>query len=270
LTYEVHNDAATAKQLPELIAAHRKYEPSDPWLSYYDGVVHRIRKQYDEAEKSFADGMARDLSPEDRERFRWLRVVNLADAHRELEAYAKVGPRRETFTQLASHMDDDADLPKLSVLIWIHGTADPADPALALWRGDVYFRTSQYALAVEEFKSYRLIAKKGDKSREWRVGDLIVRSLLRMNRLAEARAELRPADGKEYYNRVLDAAITAASGDVDATERELDELVRSQHGTAIMFHNDPDLARMLKTAAFKRLADKYPPPKMDGPGIKKG
>jgi tetratricopeptide (TPR) repeat protein len=270
VSYEVDHDGATARQLPELIAARRKHEPADPWLFFYDGVVHRSRKQYDLAEKAFADGMARELSPEDRERFRWLRVVNLADGHRELEAYAKVGPRRATFSQLASHMEDDADLPKLSVLIWIHGMADPADPELALWRGDVYFRTSQYALALEDFRTYRSIAKKGDKTREWRVNDLIARSLLRMNRLTEARAELRPADGKEYYNRVLDAAITAASGDVDATERELDELVRSQHGTAVMFHNDPDLGRILKTAPFKRLADKYPPPKLEGPGVKKG
>jgi tetratricopeptide (TPR) repeat protein len=258
------------KPLESLIDVHRKRKPMDVWIAYYEGVLHNGRRQFDRAEKALAVGMGRDLDPESRERFRWLRVQNLAEAGREVEAYLKVAPRRETFSQLADRMYEDTQLPLLAALVWMHGWIDPADPALPLRRGDLCFWTGKYAEAIAEFRLYRSrTTGKNGLAYEWRVKDQTVRSLLRLNRLDEARAELRPADGKSYYNRVLDAAITAASGDVARTERELEELIKSNLATPASFHADPDLSAALKTEPFKKLLQKYPPPKIDGPGFKK-
>src|SRR5205823_10952234 len=128
--------------------------------------------------------------------FRWLRVTNLAESQRNLDAYVKVAPRRDTFHQLASLMNRNTDLPRLSVLVWLHGWVEPTDPALWLWRGDLYFRTEKYDLAVAELRIYRSI-KKETAGFEWHARDQIARSLLRLNRLAEARAELQSPDAKD-------------------------------------------------------------------------
>ena len=233
-------------------------------------MLQHHRRKYDLAEKAFADGMGRELDASTREQFRWRRMENLADAGHVFDAYARVGPRRNSFAQLAGHLYDDSQLPKLGLLLWFHGWAEPQDPALLLWRGDYHFRGGRYETALADLKAFRA-AKTGEDHLpyEWRVKDQVVRSLLRLKRLADARSELRPKDPKTYYNRVLDVAITAASGDVAKTEHELDELIKSEQATPASLHADPDLGPILKTAPFAKLLEKYPPPKVDGPGFKK-
>jgi tetratricopeptide (TPR) repeat protein len=253
------------KTLETLIAAHRKRKPTDLWLDYFQGVLHNRRKEYDAAEQLFAAGMARAKDDDARERFRWERVENLVDANRIGVAYWTVGSRRDTFGQLASRLWSDDKLPRLMVLVWAHGWVDPTDPRRFLWRGHVAFRTEDYQSAVQDLTAYQR-APGTDRLFGMLEAETLARSLLRLGRLKEARAALRPTDPNDYYNRVLDAAITAAGGDVDQTEKELDDLIRSGQGTAERIHADADLNRLLRTPPFKRLLDKYPPPPNEPPG----
>jgi tetratricopeptide (TPR) repeat protein len=252
-------DEAVGKQFEALLTAHRARRPMDVWLAYYDGELAHARKKYDEAERHFSDAMSRPPDEQARETFRWVRVDNLATAGRALQAYMTVGPARATFSQLAGRMDD---LPSLAGLIWLHQFADPAVPALSLWRGTLAFRRKAYGVAVPELTRFLQSAEDGY---DWQARDHLVRSLLRLKRYKEAREVLRPKDDKRYYNRVLAAAITAATGDVAATERELDELAKNSWAAAT-FHADTDLSEILRTEPFRKLIEKYPPPKKDAPG----
>jgi tetratricopeptide (TPR) repeat protein len=251
-----------AKRMEGLLAAHRARRPKDVWLAYFEGELAHSRKKYDEAESRYSDAMKRAPDDETRDRFRSSRVENLFTAGRALEAYIKVGPSRAVFAQLTARTDD---VPSLAGLIWIHQLADPADPALMLWRGTLAFRRKAYDAAVIELTAY---LRSGPEGYDWQARDKLVRSLLRMKRFKEARQALRPDNEKQYFNRVLGAAITAASGDVAGTERELNELAKGDWAAA-MFHADPDLAEALKTEPFRKLLEKYPAPKNETPNNSK-
>jgi len=260
------------KVLEALIAAHRKRKPQDAWLAYYQAMVHREKREYDAAERELADGMARlphGLPPSPEaitiDLFRGQRVTNLVDAGRIFEAYWKVGPRRATFDQLGYRFYDKSHLPMLAILVWVHGWVDPADPQLLHWRGHLAFETEDYKAAGQYFITYLAAARTDESLFPFAVTEELVRSLLRVGRLAEARATLVEADSMTIRvlgasKWLLDVAITAAGGDVDQTERELDEMVRKGQVSGSQFYRDADLGPLLRTPPFKRVRDKYPPP----------
>jgi len=260
-------EPAQLKQVEELLDVHRENKPKDAWLPYYQGNLYHARMEYDLAEKAYADACSREVDDQTRETFRWSRVENLAGANRIGEAYAKVGPRRETFQQLASRLREDHDLPTLGTLIWIHAKAEPKDPKIFLWRGNLRFRKGDYESAVKELKAYRSSQADPAKINDWLFKEQLVRSLLRLKRFEEARKELRPSNKELYYNRLLDAAITAATGDVEKTEKVLEELIQIQRYEPAAFYADADLGPLLRTEPFKKLLEKYPPPKVEGKKI---
>lgn len=252
--------AEAQKDLESLLSAHRKKKPDDVWLAYFEAVLLRAQGHYDGAEKCLADAMKRVSDDNDRERFRWLRVDNLAAAGRIADAYRTVGPRRKTFDQLAGRLYRVEDVPALTELIASHAQEDATDPNLSLYRGQAHFRKKEYEAAVGHFENYRKASNDGDRVSTWRVSDSLVRSLLRLKRFDAAREALGQKDGPGYYNRILAVAITAASGDVAETERQLDDLSKDNLASPASIHADPDLSAALKTEPFKKVLAKYPPP----------
>jgi len=260
--------AEDAQPFDELIAAHEKRHPDDPWTGYFKGVAAAARNDYDRAEALFAAAMDKATDDETRGWFRSPRVSNLIAAGRAEEAYAKVGPRASTFQQIMHALWRDEDTPVLAKIVAAHGKAEPKDPALPRWRGEVHFRKGEYEAAVRELRQYLEDAAKDEDAVPDRAArGQLVRSLMRLKRFDDARAELR-SDHPSWNEKLLAAAITASAGDVEGTEAALDALLK-EGCTVASFHNDKDLAAALRTEKFKRLLEKYPPPKDDGrPGKK--
>jgi tetratricopeptide (TPR) repeat protein len=264
--------AAQVKQLTELIAAHRKQMPADPWLWYYEGALQQHAKEYEKAEKTFAAGAAKlpektdpddpDGRDWDTDRFRSHRVVCLFKLKKGLDAYRTVGPAIETFSQLAGLYDGADDFDGLETLIKTHREAGVRDPERSFWQAHLLYRKKEYDKAVPAFQKY-LDDSKPNAPGQWRARGELLRSVLR-TKPADA-AKTLAAIGTDKVDYGLRAAVAAASGNRAELERLLAEVTKN--GAKVWFYSDEDFRRFIYQEKYRDLRTKYPdpnpPPKLD-------
>jgi tetratricopeptide (TPR) repeat protein len=265
------------KQLTELVAAHRKRSPTDPWLWYYEGAILQHAKEYDKAEKAFATGAAK-LPPRKADpgappgardwgadSFRYRRVECLFKLKKGLEAYRDVGPAKDTFRQLAFLYDGEDDLDGLAALIAAHRAGGERDPERAYWSAHLFFRKGDYEHAVPVYHKY-LADTDADSPNRWAAHQELIRSLLR-TRPAEAKAALAEI-GPDKVTHPLRAAVAAAQGDLAELERLLEESARN--GGKTWFYSDEDFRTFIRQERYRDLRKKYPdpnpPPKVESRG----
>jgi tetratricopeptide (TPR) repeat protein len=127
-------------ELKGLIEARAKERPNDPLLPLYRGEVLAWEGNYAQAKKAFAEGLARRPDRLTLEPFRAARVLVRYHSGDRLGAYRDIGPREETFAQLAELLLADRDLQRLQRLIEEHGKHYPRSKELArfIWRLLIY------------------------------------------------------------------------------------------------------------------------------------
>jgi hypothetical protein len=139
--------------LATLVAAHAKKKPDDLLLPFYQGEVFAEQENYLMAEKEFSAGMAR---PPDRvalEEFRSSRVLARYHTGKPLDAYKTIGPKDQTFEQLAFLLLEDKKFALLQKLIDLHGKTAPADDKLARLRIRLKIKQGLTADGVALFKT---------------------------------------------------------------------------------------------------------------------
>ena len=258
--------ADSLARLKELVAAHRKRVPSDPWIWFYQGVIHQYEKAYDKAAEAFATGGARvpkvkvddpdgpDEGAGDASQFRWRRVECLFKAKKGLEAYEKVEPTADVFQQLARLYDQGEDFDGLAALLAAHRKRTPNDPQTVYWQGHLSFRKRDYAAATVLFKKFLLDNDEKTQNR-WMARDEYVRATLR-TKPADAAKLL--ADFEEPVAPALRAAIAAATSDRPELERLLVEATK--RGGKLWFYSDEDFRRAFNQEPWRDLRAKYPDP----------
>src|SRR5207248_5516742 len=115
-------------KLKGLVSAHAREHPDDPLLPFYRGEAHLWEGRYALAEKAFASGMARPPDRATLESFRASRVLARYHTGKALSAYREIGPRAETFAQLASLLFFDRKDEQLQALLDEHARTAPNDP----------------------------------------------------------------------------------------------------------------------------------------------
>jgi len=141
------------EEFAALVAAHSKKDPNDPMLPWYRGEIHVRQERYALAEKLFAAAIIRLPKPESLDRFRSSRVLARYHTDRAMSAYSDIGPRAETFTQLAwlaYHNNNDAVLEKL---LNAHAKNEPADTTIPMFRIRLDLRKGKTAEAITLFKT---------------------------------------------------------------------------------------------------------------------
>jgi tetratricopeptide (TPR) repeat protein len=255
------------ERLTQLVAAHRKQQPDDPWLGYYEGVVLQQGGKLAEAEAAFAAGQAKLNEqagvPEDerkaaRESFRYRRVECLYGMKEGLRAYAEVGPPVDTFRQLAYRYMWDRDEPGLSALIAAHAKAVPDDPLLAYWRAEVRYLRAEYEEAADGFAAYLKTAREKDPER-FAATEKQIRSLIRSDQPTSAKLALMKA-GEDRVAVGLRAAVLAAAGDRPGLEDLLAARAKVPGGLHTLY-NDPDFERLIADEKFATLRQMYPDPR---------
>ncbi len=139
--------------LRQLVAAHRKSQPEDPLLPWYQGEVHVMQGQYRLAEKAFAAGLAHGPDAQTLDLFRASRVAARFHTGQALAAYAEIGPREETFRQLAPLCLNEEHLPQLQALLDAHEKDDPTDSSATRLRYRLKIRQKETQQAVVLFKA---------------------------------------------------------------------------------------------------------------------
>jgi tetratricopeptide (TPR) repeat protein len=251
-------DAGDARGLRRLIDAHAAKQPGDPRLHYWRAAAWRLEKKHHLADQAYALGMA-DRGPGDEvyEEFRYARVACRLEAGRGLSAYGEIAPGRETFAQLAEWFGRKGRNDDLAELIDLHVRTDPADPNLPLRRGEVEWLEGRYDEAVDVLTNNReriLQSKDNVDTFEY----LLIRSLLRTSRHAEALKEARSStarDGNPYYDVIAHVAAGQVQPAVDAMAR----FVRNG-GDWEAFYDDEDVGPALRRPEFSPLRERFPPP----------
>ncbi len=270
---EVSVDAEAIAKLKELLAAHRKRVPTDPWCWFYEGAILQYAKDYEKAATAFGTGRAMlppvvdddSDEPKDwqRSQFRWRQAMCLYRAKMGLQAYETVAPASETFQQLAGLYERANEFDDLAALIAAHRKQFPKDIQLTYWQGQLLFRKMEYERATVLLKKF--LKETEDKTaNHWTARDSYLRGTLRSDPAAAVKAlEEFPT---ERISLGLRAAIAAASGDRTELERLLAEVTKN--GGQVWFYHDEDFRRFILAEQYRDLRKKYPdpnpPPKMEG------
>ncbi len=257
-------NAERLETLRQLIALHRKRRPNDHWLDFYTGRVHLLAKEYDQADKALAAGAAKAGSsePEVADDYRYWRVQARFDAGRALSAYEDIGPKEETFNQLANLFVGAKDSKQLKALVAAHRQAVPGDKSLPLWDAEVHWLDGNHDQVIKVLKQHRATILQEEVNR-WKYQDRLVRSLARTRQFGEAAREARGAGG-DQESALLLAVVHALAGDLAKTEAALEKCLKDGYEAA-EFYDDGDLGPALRSDRFRSLRMKYPEPKDEPP-----
>lgn len=252
-------DLATDSALLErLIASHRKKFPADRWADFYQAEIHTAKKEYPAAERLLAKLTASKPSSVLQERVAEARIHNFALMKQPLKAYELVPPRRETFRNLIARMHRPEDVGDMEELIQAHAKADPKDPLLLLWQGEVHYRKARFAEAITALEAFERQGGEWVNVYTWKLRDRKIRTLARMNRTKDLVVEA------EKYATTLDpllkVLVPLAANDLAMAEQRLQQ-IGSQDYYRTMLNNDPDIQHLAKNPAVQALLQKYPPPK---------
>jgi len=249
--------AGDAKNLKQLMELHRKGHPEDLQLEFYGGHLHLLDKQYGQAEKVFADGMAKAEDPAIQEAFRSMRVDARLEMGEWLSAYREIGPHRATYDQLSRHFAAEEEPDPLVELAAAHRKNAPEDPTIGLWEAEVQWLRGNYQKVVDICCGQRESIL-SDPDNLGRFEDRLIRSLVRIGRLDEAMEEAKVSsarDGDVWF----EAVVHAVAGRTAETSESLAVCAGRGYEPAD-FYDDPELGPALRSTEFAHLRQKYPAP----------
>jgi tetratricopeptide (TPR) repeat protein len=139
--------------LRQLVQVHGKKHADDPLLPWYQAELYVREGRYALADQTFAAALAHPPDAETLKEFRGSRVLAQYHTGRALSAYRDVGPRQETFTQLAILCFNNEEDAQLRGLLDAHEKHNPRDDELLRFRYRLKIRQQQTAEAVKLFKS---------------------------------------------------------------------------------------------------------------------
>jgi tetratricopeptide (TPR) repeat protein len=139
--------------LRRLVSLHGKKRPADPLLPFYEGEAYAQQGYYHLAERSFAAGMARPPEDVPLELFRPNRVLARYYAGQGLSAYQEIGPRDETFAQLAGLYFAEGAYDALQILLDTHARTNPNDIEEWTYRARLSIKQGKVNRGITLFRS---------------------------------------------------------------------------------------------------------------------
>jgi tetratricopeptide (TPR) repeat protein len=234
------NKGARKDQLKGLVSAHAAKHPDDPLLPFYRGEVHVWEGKYALAEKDFSAGMARPPDRATLESFRASRVLARYHAGKALSAYREIGPRADTFRQLADLLFLDRKDDQLQALLDEHARAEPNDPDLLRYSFRLKVRRGKLDEAITLFRT--ALAKQADKDQRRRTVSEFLSDMAEAGKPLEGYRA--PPDAREAFEIVAERLLRA--GDRKGLRRLID----------VHRGRDPDDPRLALYAGSLHLEEK--------------
>jgi predicted Zn-dependent protease len=217
------------EELKGLVAAHARKHASDPLLSLYQAEIHVRQGQYDKADRAFTEALAHRPDAETLQTFRASRVLARYRSGRLMSAYRDIGPREETFAQLASLLLQDGDDTQLQALLDAHAKESPDSIELARFRSRLLVRQNKVAEGVAIFK--QALAKTKEKEKRSELASDFLSDMLAAGKPLEA-YKAAP-DAVEAFRQLADELLE---------EDRWDELRRLLEAHRVGHAEDPWLA----------------------------
>jgi len=121
-------------QLKRLTAVHSQKHAADPILHWYQAAIYCWEGRYELAEKTFAAALRQPPDDETLKQLRASRVDARYHVGKMMSAYREIGPRQETFNQLANLSFYDENYDQLQTLLDAHAQTNPNDIELLSYR----------------------------------------------------------------------------------------------------------------------------------------
>lgn len=150
-------------ELKQLILAHARKEAADPLLALYQAELSVRTGEYEKADKAFTAALARRPDAETLKTFRASRVLARYHSGQTMSAYRDIGPREETFTQLAMLLFQDDRDDQLQNLLDAHAKDFPNSIEMLRFRCRLLIRRNKTTEGIALFKS--TLAKAKDKEK---------------------------------------------------------------------------------------------------------
>ncbi len=187
-TMKAHNLPA----LHDLVEAHRTKHVDDPLLPFYQGEIHAREGRYALAQKAFAAGMAKPPDRGTLDLFRFSRVSAAYYAGQALQAYADIGPKEQTFQDLARMCFEDDKLDLLESLLERHAKESPGNVDVLLHGVRLKIKRKEVANAVVLLKS--ALAKETQEDARGRLLSQFLRDMVDADRALEGYEAAPDAD----------------------------------------------------------------------------
>ncbi len=268
-------EKAAVEALRKLVAEYAQKGKPTPWTAYYLGRADEGEGKYEDAQRHYAEALKkvkaaghvpeaqrahRSKADKDWDRIRHRRAYCLWKLGRWEQAYDECEPAKDTFRWLSQVFEAPERVDELQRLVDRHQARHPGDETLPYWQGVVHWHRKEYAKAIPCFEEHLRKAKLPYLF-ELRATDRKFRSLIRLDRLDEARAMLRPPDKRRWPDELHWAMVLAAkTGDVGTLERILGDYQKVRTDYPAQAYADEDLGPLLRSDAFTKLREKYPPP----------
>ncbi len=139
--------------LRQLVAAHAKTNADDPLLPWYQADQYAWDGRYALADKTFTAALAHPPDDDTLALFRRNRVIARYYTGHTLDAYREIGPREETFQQLANLAFNDRHDEQLQALLDAHARNEPDSFDLLRFRMRLKIQQNKVDEAIAWFKS---------------------------------------------------------------------------------------------------------------------
>jgi tetratricopeptide (TPR) repeat protein len=251
-----------AKELRTLVDLHRKKLADDPQIQFFLGKALMIEKDYAKAGDQFAAALKAAKDENQRLSFGHDLVVARHSAGKGLAAYAEAPAQDKVavFKSLSDLMVADKDAENLAKLIQTHGQTIGITPALTWAQARLHWIKGEYAPMADVLISSRETLLKDDPTRTYPMRDMLVRGLVRLKRIADARRELKKFGDTPVP--LYPAVIEVCSLDPAAAGKAVAEYVAatSQGAGLATLYQDPDAGPAMRSADLFSLRIKYPEP----------
>ena len=157
--FEDEESIVPAEQLGDLLAAHRRRQPGDARIEYYEGLLRMRDKQYAQAEQKFAAALQKELDEYYHDVCRRRQAEALFRQGKMFDAYEQGGRTSDVFQQLAWLCRGENKWDELGQLIRRHRNNAIAD------RWIDYFMALDFQQAGRHREAYDAIrrAEEGDQ-----------------------------------------------------------------------------------------------------------
>jgi predicted Zn-dependent protease len=159
-------------ELSRLLKVHRKKHADDPMLPLYQAEVYVQEGRYALADRTFAAALVKPADEETLKRFRASRVLTRYHTGHVLSVYREIGPRRDTFLQLASLCFDDENDATLQALLEAHAKNEPDSADVLRFRCRLKIRQNQVSEGIALFRA-ALAKPQSDEARAATVSEFL-------------------------------------------------------------------------------------------------
>lgn len=170
--------------LKALTTLHRQKQADDPLLPMYEAEIHAREGRYAEADKCFADALKRGADAEVLQTFRASRVLARYHIGQTLSAYRDIGPRDETFLQLANLCYNAENDAALESLIDAHAKMQPKSAEIPRFRARLKIRQNKTAEGITLFKT--ALSKRVEKEKREELVSEFLRDMMQVGKSLEA------------------------------------------------------------------------------------